>query len=73
MKENCPSEMPLDLKLVTKLAPESHFWQRGHKMEFEEPSMWKMLESEALSPPFPSPLPPSLYPVITENVSRASK
>ena len=41
-------------------------------MDFEKPSMQKMLESQALSltPPSPSPFPcPSPYLVITENVS----
>lgn len=39
IKENWPSEMPLDLKLLRKLAPESYFCQRGLKMDFEKPSM----------------------------------
>lgn len=28
IKESCPSEIPLDLKLVMKLAPEIYFCQR---------------------------------------------
>ena len=37
MKESCPSEMLLHLKLVMKLTPERYFCQRGHKMDLEDP------------------------------------